>query len=327
MYSSRNDVPRKGSGLRSLVMRNEVQEIGIHPEYKDTAESRGRKNLNSGPFAKFTLKRIVNRYIATMFLLMVVYASYGNKLEKNENLILQNELYAVKICAEYRRSFLRSANAIVNFGEGTITIQPDFDPFLLSSDEEGNPNLDNLEELLDFDIVSTTKQDSDLPPLVCKMGKGSRNKKKILENIMYFNGAGPSSIHWNTLNPRGSRKEGTCPQYQYELGRDDIMKEERNITMINYTKAEVTGRLVNVLCQVRFTTLSAKFLILEIPIDRDAPIIVGRGFLDTIGGNIDIPNMIFTTFDGLTSQTFRESRSEKIRIAESDSDDEGRICD
>ncbi|GJX75786.1 hypothetical protein Tco_0322597 [Tanacetum coccineum] len=107
-----------------------------------------------------------------------------------------------------------------------------------------------------------------------------------------------------------------------QLGRDDIMKEERNITMINYTEAEVTSRLVNVLCQVGFTTLSAKFLILEIPVDRDAPIMVGCGFLDTIGGNIDIPNRIFTTFDGLTRQTFRASRSEKIRTAKSDLDDE-----
>ncbi|GJX77050.1 hypothetical protein Tco_0323861 [Tanacetum coccineum] len=73
---------------------------------------------------------------------------------------------------------------------------------------------------------------------------------------------------------------------------------------------------------VGFTTLSAKFLILEIPVDRDAPIVVGHGFLDTIGGNIDIQNRTFTTFDGLTRQTFRAARSKKIRIAKSDSDDE-----
>ncbi|GJR82328.1 ribonuclease H-like domain-containing protein [Tanacetum coccineum] len=115
----------------------------------------------------------------------------------------------------------------------------------------------------------------------------------------------------------------TMPYRIYEqLGRDDIMKENRNITMINNTEAEVTGRLVNVLCQVRFTTLSAKFLFLEIHVDRDTPIAVGRRFLDTIGGNIDIPNRIFTTFDGHTRQTFRAAKSEKIRIAESDSDDE-----
>ncbi|GJZ56439.1 hypothetical protein Tco_0611632 [Tanacetum coccineum] len=75
-----------------------------------------------------------------------------------------------------------------------------------------------------------------------------------------------------------------------QLGRDDIMKEDRNITMINYTEAEVTDRLVNVLCQVGFTTQSAKFLILEIPVDRDAPIV--------------------------------QPNQKKIKIAESDSDDE-----
>ncbi|GKG49331.1 hypothetical protein Tco_0515783, partial [Tanacetum coccineum] len=68
--------------------------------------------------------------------------------------------------------------------------------------------------------------------------------------------------------------------------------------------------------------LSAKFLCLEILMDRDAPIMVGHEFLDTIRGNIDIPNRTFTTFDGLTRQTFRATRSKKIRIAESDSDDE-----
>ncbi|GKG50393.1 hypothetical protein Tco_0521493, partial [Tanacetum coccineum] len=68
--------------------------------------------------------------------------------------------------------------------------------------------------------------------------------------------------------------------------------------------------------------LSAKFLILEIPVDWDVPIMVGRGFLDTIGSNINIPNRIFTTFDGHTRQTFKAAKSEKIKIAESDSDDE-----
>ncbi|GKF23452.1 putative reverse transcriptase domain-containing protein, partial [Tanacetum coccineum] len=129
-------------------------------------------------------------------------------------------------------------------------------------------------------------------------------------------------INENALADTGS-DTNTIPYIIYEqLGRDDIKKEERNITMINYTEVEVTGRLVNVLCQVGFTTLSAKFLILEIHVDRDAPIVVGRGFLDTIRGNIDIPNRIFTTFDGLTCQTFRAAKSQKIRIAKSDSDDE-----
>ncbi|GKD93254.1 reverse transcriptase domain-containing protein [Tanacetum coccineum] len=152
--------------------------------------------------------------------------------------------------------------------------------------------------------------------------KGQMLKEKKDPGAFLFPIRLEGRINENALADTGS-DTNTMPYRIYEqLGRDDIMKEERNITMINYTEAEVTGRLVNVLCQVGFTTLSAKFLILEIPVDRDAPIVVGRGFLDTIGGNIDIPNRIFTTFDGLTRQTFRAARSEKIRTAESDSDDE-----
>ncbi|GKA71065.1 DNA-directed DNA polymerase, partial [Tanacetum coccineum] len=414
--------------------RNEGSGDWDSPEYKDTAGSGEKKNLKLWSFTKYgeiNLKKndnlISNDYAVKLCLECEVRK--GKKLVKKELMVLlRGEVYFVQFIINseedefetgliFRRSFLRSANAVVNFEEGTITIQPDFDPFLLSSDEECNPNLDNLEELLNFDIDEVPQTETDLPLLVCKMGKGSKNKKKILENIMYFNGAGPSSsigtpltqeeserralahsismryemleevrpvietlaysdkyrklldeiwadkvkldgkikpeeeramvkvkgqmlkekkdpgaflfpirlegrINENALADTGS-DTNTMPYRIYEqLGRDDIMKEERNITMINYTEAEVTGRLVNVLCQVGFTTLSAKFLILEIPVDRDAPIVVGRGFLDTIGGNIDIPNRIFTTFDGLTRQTFRAARSEKIRIAESDSDDE-----
>ncbi|GJR11314.1 retrotransposon ORF1 [Tanacetum coccineum] len=436
--------------------RNEGSRNWDSGEYKDTAGS-GEKKPEALVFHKMYTEEDSDRYIAQCFL-NGLYASDGEiNLEKNDNLIsndyavklcleyearkgkklikkdlmvlLRGEIHFVQFIINpdddefepglvFGRSFLRSANAIINFGEGTISIQPDFDPFLLSSDEEGKPDLDNLEMLLDFDFDGEQQTETDLPPMVCKIGKGNRNKKKIMDNIMYFNnGAGPSSsvgtpltqeeaekralahnismryeileevrpvietlayndkyrklldeiwadkvrlegkinleeersmikvkghmlkekkdpmafifpirleglINENALADTGS-DINTMPYRIYEqLGRDDIMKVDKSITMINYTEAEVTGRLANVLCQVGFTTLSASFLILEIPIDRDAPIIVGRGFLNTIGGNIDVPNRTLTTFDGLTHQTFRAAKSEKIRIAESDSNDE-----
>ncbi|GJU03019.1 hypothetical protein Tco_1113357 [Tanacetum coccineum] len=203
------------------------------PEYKNTTRSGGKKEPEVLVFHKMDTEEDSDRYIAQCFV-NSLYASDGEiNLEKNDNLIsndyavklcleyevrkgkklvkkelmvlLHGEIYFVQFIINpeedefepgliFGRSFLRSANAIVNFGEGTITIQPDFDPFLLSSDEEGNPNLDNLETLLDFDFDEVPQTETDLPPMVCKMGKGSRNKKKIMENIMYFNdGAGPSS--------------------------------------------------------------------------------------------------------------------------------------
>nr|GEW17120.1 hypothetical protein [Tanacetum cinerariifolium] len=51
------------------------------------------------------------------------------------------------------------------------------------------------------------------------------------------------------------------------LGIEDMKKIDRGITMINHTQVEVMGELSNVLCQVGVTTIFAKFLILDIPID------------------------------------------------------------
>ncbi|GJY96989.1 hypothetical protein Tco_0513899 [Tanacetum coccineum] len=82
------------------------------------------------------------------------------------------------------------------------------------------------------------------------------------------------------------------------------------------------GKLTNVLCQVGVTTIIAKFLILDIPIDCDAPIVVGRGFLYTMGSILNTSERLFSTFDEVCHQTFRAARFDVLRIAESDSDDE-----
>ncbi|GKC52184.1 hypothetical protein Tco_1074929 [Tanacetum coccineum] len=81
------------------------------------------------------------------------------------------------------------------------------------------------------------------------------------------------------------------------------------------------GILINVFCRVGVTTLIAKFLILDIPINRDAPIVVGQGFLRTIGGIVNTPERLFSTFDGFCHQTFRAARSDVMRNAKSDGDD------
>ncbi|GJU73705.1 hypothetical protein Tco_1265110 [Tanacetum coccineum] len=107
-----------------------------------------------------------------------------------------------------------------------------------------------------------------------------------------------------------------------QLGTRDMMKVDRGITMINHTQAEAMGILPNVLCQVGVTTLVAKFLILDILIDRDSPIVVVRGFLRTIGAIVNTPERLFSTFDGFCHQTFCAARSDFMRNAESDSDDE-----
>ncbi|GJS57223.1 hypothetical protein Tco_0652007 [Tanacetum coccineum] len=101
-----------------------------------------------------------------------------------------------------------------------------------------------------------------------------------------------------------------------------MKKVDWGITMIDHTQAKAMGKLSNVLCQVGVTTIITKFIIVDIPIDRDAPILVGRGFLCTMGSLHNTLERIFSTFDGVCHQTFRAARFDVLRTAESDTDDE-----
>ncbi|GKA69115.1 hypothetical protein Tco_0775179, partial [Tanacetum coccineum] len=100
-------------------------------------------------------------------------------------------------------------------------------------------------------------------------------------------------------------------------------KYKKILDEIRKDKVELDGKTVKQdEDAVGVTTLIAKFLILDILIDHDAPIVVGRGFLRTIGSMINTSERIFSTFDGFCHQTFRAARSDFLRNAESDGDDE-----
>ncbi|GKB80354.1 hypothetical protein Tco_0947249 [Tanacetum coccineum] len=116
---------------------------------------------------------------------------------------------------------------------------------------------------------------------------------------------------------------------------DDSEKIEKNIRTSSSTGRHLTqeeaakealairiSQKFTLLEEVGVTTIIAKFLILDIPIDRDAPIVVGQGFLYTIRGIVNTPEILFSTFDGICHQTFRVARSDVLRTTESDSDDE-----
>ncbi|GKE08634.1 hypothetical protein Tco_1412185, partial [Tanacetum coccineum] len=171
-------------------------------------------------------------------------------VKKELMVLLRGEIYFVQFIINpeedkfepgliFRRSFLRSAKAIVNFGEGIITIQPGFDPFLLSSDEEGNPNLDNLETLLDFDFDEVPHTETDLPLMVDKVRldgkikpeeeramvklKGQMLKEKKDPGAFLFPIRLEGLINENDLADTGS-DTNTMPYRIYEqLGGDDIM--------------------------------------------------------------------------------------------------------
>ncbi|GJZ32566.1 hypothetical protein Tco_0578002 [Tanacetum coccineum] len=198
----------------------------------------------------------------------------------------------------------------------------------------------------------------ELSPFVCKIGKSNRNKKRSMENLnLFYQDIGTSSSAGGHLTQEEAAKEALLNQnyqklHKVELDGKIVKEEEEAVKRIKgealkekddlgafifpirlegkvnkNALAMILARklyaiLTNVLCRVAVTTLIAKFLILDIPINRDAPIVVGKGFLRTINGIVNTLERLFLTFDGFCHQTFRAARSDVMRNAESDSDDE-----
>ncbi|GJT56840.1 ribonuclease H-like domain-containing protein [Tanacetum coccineum] len=270
----------------------------------------------------------------------------GNKIVKKELIVaLRGEIYFVKFIINleeddvepgviFGRSFLRLTKAITDFGAGTVTIYPDIDPFLEETEEEGKNN-DDWDHLLDFNIDDVpllagghlTQEEAAKEPIAIRMSQKFallEEKRPIIETMAYNDKYKKilNEVNENALADTGS-DINTMPFRIYEqLGRDDMKKVDKGITMVNHTQAEAMGILTNVLCHVGVTTLIAKFLILDIPIDRASPIVAGYRFLRMIGCIVNTPERLFSTFDGFCHQTFRAARSDVMRNAESDSDDE-----
>ncbi|GKA29380.1 hypothetical protein Tco_0715625 [Tanacetum coccineum] len=260
------------------------------------------------------------------------------------------------------RSFLRMTKAITDFEAGTITIYPKTDPFLEDIEEEKEKSLDDWDHLLDFNLDDVPLLgEEELSPFICKMGRSSRNKKRAMENLNFFyQDIGKSSSAGGHLTQEEAAKEALAIRMsrkfallkeerpiietmayhdKYKKILDEIWKDKveldgkighvnknaladmgSNINTMPYRNYEQLGR--EDMKKVGVTTLIAKFLILNIPIDRDEAIVVGQRFLRTIGGIVNTLERLFLTFDGLCHQTFCAVRSDVMRNAESDNDDE-----
>ncbi|GKA40442.1 DNA-directed DNA polymerase [Tanacetum coccineum] len=220
--------------------------------------------------------------------------------------------------------------------------------------EETEKSKDDWDHLLDIDFRDIPEiNKAGLLPFICKMGKSKRNKKKAIENFqLYYSDVGPSlsngkpltqeeaareekedpgafiilirlesKIELNALADTGSDINVMLYRIYAKLGREEVKKVNRGITMLNHSKAKLMGVQKDVLCQVGVTTIIEKFLILGMPIDRDAPILVGRGFLYTYGSILNTRDRITYTFDGVCHQTFRVAKT-SLNTEESDNDDE-----
>ncbi|GJW30108.1 hypothetical protein Tco_0046983, partial [Tanacetum coccineum] len=264
----------------------------------------------------------------------------GHKVVKKELIVtLKGEIYFVKFIINpeeddvepevvLERSFMRLTKGIADFGNGTIAIYPELDPFL-----------DNIEGV-------------EIPPFMWKIGKNSRNKRKQLEKyqLIYYD-MGSSLSTGKLLTQEEAKKEAlaidTCRRYSLleeerpviktmayndkykkildgicldKMKLDGEIKKEEEEAIINIkgealiekkdpgvfvisVRLEGTRQRGGDRCKKRnnnveplngraygaskgcpvlgVTTIIAKFLILDMPIARDTPILVGRGFLYT----------------------------------------------
>nr|GFA46845.1 hypothetical protein [Tanacetum cinerariifolium] len=93
------------------------------------------------------------------------------------------------------------------------------------------------------------------------------------------------------------------------------------LKLVNW-KPDYKGCYTKEEAMVGVTIIIAKFLILDIPINCDAPIVITRGFLYTIGSILNTPEKLFLTFDGICHQTFQAARFDVLRTGKIDNDDE-----
>ena len=106
------------------------------------------------------------------------------------------------------------------------------------------------------------------------------------------------------------------------IGGGEVTPIERKIKLMDHSKAEPMGIMKNVLCQVGVTTIVAIFLVLDIPIDKDVPIFVGRSFINTLGGTINTITKTTSTFDGTCHQEFQIKTIKLIPEISTDESDE-----
>ncbi|GJV44764.1 hypothetical protein Tco_1429300 [Tanacetum coccineum] len=226
--------------------------------------------------------------------------------------------------------FIRSQVKKIDQGLGST---PDIDPFL-EDIKEKEINMDDWDQLLYFNLDAIPQLGGEeLPPfeeaakeaLALKISQKFallEEVKPVLKTMAYHD------KYKKVLNEIWKDK--------VELDGIIVKEEEEAIKRlkVNENALADTGSDINTMPyriyerlrreemkKVGVSTLIAKFLILDIPIDRDAPIVVGRGFLSTIGSIVNTTERLFSTFDGFCHQTFRVARSDVLRTAKIDSDD------
>nr|GEY56854.1 hypothetical protein [Tanacetum cinerariifolium] len=258
----------------------------------------------------------------------------GDKVVKKELIVvLRGEIYFVNFIINPEeddigpgvvlgRSFPRLTKGITNFENRIITIYPDLDSFNDVDSDKANDSKDDWDVILegiDFgELLEINGLDVMLDMLKLDGEIKANEEEATKEVIKRYKtlrekddpGVFVLPIHLDAkidsfaLAYTTSNINVMPYQIYTKMDREDAKPIAKKIIMLNHLKAKPMGILRYVLCQVRVTTILAKFLILDIPIDKDVPIVVGRSFLYTCGGIINNIKKTTTTFDDICRQDF-----------------------
>ncbi|GJV66436.1 hypothetical protein Tco_1477264 [Tanacetum coccineum] len=244
----------------------------------DTAGSKEKKVTKALSFYKMETEEVSERYIAPCFMngldaydgeinlaldenlisnefvvkLCLDYeVKKGNKVEKKELIVaLRGELYFVKFIINPNeddmelgvilgRSFMRLVNGIVDFDSGVITVYPEQDPFEDDS-EKTKKSMDDWDQLLDFNFDDIPQLGGEEPqPFICKIGKSSRNKKRVIENLnLFYPDIGPSSSTRRHLTQEEATKEALALRISQKFALLEEVRPVLEIMAYNdkYTK-------------------------------------------------------------------------------------------
>ncbi|GKD10438.1 putative ribonuclease H-like domain-containing protein [Tanacetum coccineum] len=88
------------------------------------------------------------------------------------------------------------------------------------------------------------------------------------------------------------------------LGLSDPRPYHSNLTMADNTQAKAMGEVRNVRIQIGYQAYLADFLVLDIPVDKELPLLLGRLFLRTFSAIIDMGRGIMSINDGVIRHTY-----------------------
>ncbi|GJY82031.1 DNA-directed DNA polymerase [Tanacetum coccineum] len=328
-------------------------------EYLDTADSGKKKETKAFTFYRMETEEMIERYITPCFV-SGLHAYDGEiNLEYEKNMI-SNE-FVIKLLLDYEEKdwekvVKKELNGIITIYPGLVSLNDDSDDdgeaILASVDDSDLPQPD-VTGVSTFGCNMGKK-----PRPIIETLKFSDQHKKLLDNVLLDrlkpdeeveleeevatkevirsykaikekNDPGvfvlpiliEANFDFHALADTGSNINVLPYCVNTNLGRDQVKPVSHIITTLDHSKAEPIGILKDMLCQVGVTTILEKFLILDIPVDQDVPIVVGRSFLYTCGSLLNTIKGTTSIFDGVCHQKFYVAKV-RNNHGESDSNDE-----